>query len=159
MKYLKYDLYEKVCSPNGKKYEKEWEKQYSKFLKEFYKLSDRLPESFLIEFEKHHFHDNIINSISLEKINLKKEYRYSLTINLLDYHDKNIIHNMVFSDINNFDSSLNFSSPTGNCDWLYCEILALDKKRLSLEVILFDDSVIYLDFTKLYYKKDNVKLG
>lgn len=153
MKYLKYKLYEKVCSVDGEKYEGEWEEQYNKFLNEFNQLSDRLPKLFLTEFKKHHFHDNILNFISIEKIKIKKGYKYFLTMNLLDYHDENLVHNLVFSDVKNFSSNLNFGSFAGNCDWLYCEILAIDEKRLSLEVILFDDSVIYLDFSKLRYRK------
>ena len=154
MKYLKYELYEKACSPyNVEEDEEEWAVQYRKFMQEFSQISDRLPKLFLKEFGKKHFHDNILNFISIEKIEIKKGYKYLLTMNLLDSCDDSITHNLVFSDVKRFKSELDFTFFAGSSDWLYCEILPVDERRLSLEVILFDDSVIYFDFAKLRYRK------
>lgn len=66
MKYLKYELYEKICSADGEQYEEEWNKEYSKFLKKLEQISSRLPKTFLLEFEKYYFHDNILSFISIE---------------------------------------------------------------------------------------------
>jgi len=153
MKYLTYELSDKASSFDGEEYEAEWNEQYKKFLDEFNQLSKRLPKSFLTEFKKKHFHDNIINLLSIEKIKVKRGYEYLLTMNLLDYHDEKLIHNLVFSNVKNFKSDLSFGAFAGSCDWLYCEILAVNEKRLYLEVALFSDSYLYFEFSKLRYKK------
>lgn len=74
-------------------------------------------------------------------------------MHLLDYYNKNIMHNMVFLNVINFKSNLNFNAPAGNFDWMYCEMLPVDEKRLSLEIALFDDSMLYFEFSKMRYKK------
>ena len=38
MKYLDYELYKKVCLPDGDVYEESWNKQYEKYLEEFNQL-------------------------------------------------------------------------------------------------------------------------
>ena len=72
---------------------------------------------------------------------------------LTDYHEENVVHQLIFSDIKILKTNMIFGGCAGSFDWLYCEFLAIDKKRLSLEVILFGDSFLYVDFSKLHYKK------
>lgn len=72
MKFLHYELYQKLCLPHGEIFQEEWNQQYALYLKEFEKAKVLLPKSFLKEYCKKGFHDNIINSIFLEKNNLRK---------------------------------------------------------------------------------------
>lgn len=156
MKFLHYELYKKLCSPNGECFQDEWNHQYALYLEEFEKVKAFLPKSFLREFCKNNFHDNVINSIFLEKQQLKKNVRYNLYISLSDYYDQSIEHELIFDNIDNFETSLKFNSFAGCCDWLYCEILKIDNNHLSFEVILFDDSIIHFVFTKIHYRKRKV---
>jgi len=48
---------------------------------------------------------------------------------------------------------MSFERFVGSCDWIYCEILPVDEKRMSFEVVLFDDSILYVEFAKLKYQK------
>ena len=153
MKYLHRDLSEKVCSIDGELFESEWNEQCEKFLNEFNKLSNRLPKEFLVEFRKKHFHDNTINSILIERVPLKTKKHYTLKMELQDYYDKNVVHCLTFTDVKDVKSDLSFGVFAGSCDWKYCEILAVDKKRLSLEVLLFSESTLYFEFSKLCYEK------
>ena len=67
MKYLTDDLAEKVCLPDGKQYEKEWNERIDQVVSELEAISYKLPKRFLKEFSKRHFHDYKIKSFSIEK--------------------------------------------------------------------------------------------
>lgn len=155
MKYLKYDIYEKVCSMNQMErdlYAEEWNVCCEEYSKIFEQIAHRLPKAFLKEFNKYHMHDNIVQSILIKREVLKKGYRYDLHMKLLDYYDKRIMHSLVFKNIKNLKVDFDFVF-AGNCDWIYCEILPVDEMRLSLEVFLFSGSMLYFEFSRLHYKK------
>lgn len=78
--------------------------------------------------------------------------RYDLTLHLLDYYKENVEHILLFQDADNLRTNMNFNF-AGHCDWIYNEFLAVDDKRLSFEVVLFSDSFLYCEFSRLRYKK------
>ncbi len=146
MKYLKPELYEKVCYSENSEYYDKWNEMYQTSLTELEKISSRLPKLFLKEFNKYHFHDNTMLSLSIQRVN----YHYVLKMELLDSHDKKIIHNLVFTDVRNFKSNMDLGVSWE--DWIYCEILPVDEKRTSLEVE-FPDDTVYFEFSRMHYKK------
>ena len=152
MKYLNIEVFS--TGPTRK----EWDRRYDQWMEEFATIREKFPKRFLKEFDKYHFHDNIINSLTIEKMKPPKSgCKYHLNIKLLDYEDRRYIHDMDFYDVLNFRSDLNFEGIVGVCDWLYSEILPVGKNRFSWEVRLFgDDHFIYFDFAKMRYKKIRV---
>ena len=133
----------------------EWDRRYDLWMQEFATIQDKFPKRFLKEFGKNHFHDNIIDAISLNRIVTKKgASKYHLNMKLLDHDDKRFVHDLDFFDVRKFKPDLLFDGGTGVCDWLYCEILPAGEGRFSLEINLFgNDSSIYFDFSKMRYKK------
>ena len=152
MKYLKYDLYEKASAPGGKIYEAQWNDQLTQYYAEFNSFAYRLPKRFVKEMNEHDMHDCTVKNILIER---KKWKKYDVEIHLTDYSDDNIEHMIKLINVNVFKSDLDFRM-SGISDWIYCELLAIDDKRMSLEVILFDESSIYCEFSKLQYKKFQV---
>lgn len=153
MKYLNIEVI-----ANDPSYD-EWDRRYDLWMQEFATIQDKFPKRFLKEFSKNHFHDNIIDSLFIEKIKTKRNgYKYHLNMKLLDHDDKRFVHDLIFFDVRNFKSDLLFDGSTGVCDWLYCEILPVGEKRFSFEIELFgNNSSIYFDFSKMRYKKIKVE--
>lgn len=149
MKYLKQELYEKAVY--GDEFDK-WDEMYQISLAELEKISSRLPKLFLKEFYKYHFHDNLLISLTIERVG----YRHALKMELSEYHDERIIHSLEFTDVSNFKSSLELRNMRE--DWIYCEILPVDEKRTSLE-IAFPDDMMYFEFSKMHYKKIKLTLA
>lgn len=149
MKYLNIKVYSTGSS------RKEWDRRYEQWMEEFASIQDKFPKRFLKEFGKYHFHDNIINSLSIEKIKTKRNgCRYHLNMKLLDFEDERYIHDMDFFDVQEFKSNLTFDGIVGVCDWIYSEILPAGKNRFSWEIALFGDGrSLYFDFAKMRYKK------
>ena len=152
MKYLRYELSDQTLGPNGELYKEEWERQCNLYHKEFESISSRLPKLFLDEYRKKEFHDFKIESLYLTMRCLKSGYKYDLEIKFLDYCDEKIHHYLYLIDVNSLKGNFDFMM-AGNFDWIYAEILSVDDHRLSLEVRLFDDSNLYLEFSKLRYRK------
>lgn len=167
MKYLDYELYERISNSlllnddqaendenmkKAKNDEKEWDKQCHLYLEEFWKLSARFPKNFLKEYNKHLLHDSIVHDIHLERKRQKKQYRYDMHIKLLDYYDDTIEHVITFLDVSCLKTNLLFCHQ-GDSYWLYNEFLAIDNNRLSFEVRILDNSVLYCEFSKLRYQK------
>lgn len=167
MKYLTYELYEKVANSiylNGKEHEDdenvkraktieaEWNKRYSLYLEEFYKLSTRFPKNFLREYNKDLMHDSIVYDIKIERRKRGKQYRYDMTIMLLDYNNDTIVHAITFFDISCLNCNLSLGHQ-GDSYWLYNEFLSVNDSRLSFEVAILDGSTLYCEFSKLRYKK------
>ena len=153
MKYLDARLYNKLCSTGGDEYQREWDSRHDQYISELKKFDTCLPKRFLAEYYKTELHDNIIFSINLRMERLKLRCKYILDIELIDYHDKMIHHKLSFKDIDKFSSNICISSFSGYCDWLYSEILQVDHSKLSMEILLFDDSVLSFEFRKMSYKK------
>lgn len=157
MRYLNQNWSAEEYMKFPDKYDEEWNRQYSQYMEEFNKIIHRFPKAFISEYSKHHMHDYIITSILLERKVLKNKYKYELNIHLVDYYDENIEHLLTFLDVDHLKTDLLFDF-AGNCDWIYNEFLAVNSKRLSFEVVLFSDSVLYCEFSKLRYKKIRRKL-
>jgi len=153
MRYLKLNTYNDIPR-GGEQSEVIWDEQYREFLKEFELVIPRLPKTFIKEFKKHHLHDSIINHILIQKINLKRSFRYNFLIEMRDYYNKSTKHTLEFTNVDNIRSNMMFDF-AGVCDWLFCEILPVNGKRLSFEVMLFDNSFIYFEFSKLKYRKSS----
>ena len=152
MKYLIQNLSAEEYMKSPDKYDEEWNQQYKQYMEEFNKIIDRFPKSFITEYNKYHMHDYIIKNISLERKVLKTKFKYELSIHLIDYYNEQFEHVLTFMDVDHIKANLVFDF-AGNSDWIYNEFLALDDKRLSFEVALFSDSVLYCEFSKLRYKK------
>ncbi len=152
MKYLRQNIpiEEYVQSPDV--YDRQWEEQNRQYEQAFSEISHRFPKTFLKEYYKHFMHDYIVKDIALERRELKTRYCYDLLIRLLDYYDKNIEHILLFQNVDNLRTNMTFSF-AGNCDWIYNEFLAISDRRLSFEVVLFSDSVLYCEFSRLRYRK------
>lgn len=154
MKYLNPKLYENACSINDDKSEHEWNKQYDKYTKIFNKFSsDRLPKDFCDEYSKYHFHDNIITSFNVFFEEKEGEMLYNILMNVKDYHNENIQHSLTFVDVNMINATVNFVCSSGSFDWLYSEILPINKKRMSFELFFYSDSLLYFEFKELKYNK------
>lgn len=159
MRYLDFSLYEKLCCTHPEKDDEDkWNRAYKKYSEHFHSISNRFPKSFLKEFQKYQFHDNIIDSITIAKKPLKTKCQYDICIRLIDYHKKEVIHQLRFTNVRNMKTNMLFEGCAGSFDWLYSEFLEVNENRLSFEVILFEDSSLYLEFAQLYYKKIISKL-
>ena len=153
MKFLKYQLYEKVCSPNKEerdKYNPIWNKQWKCYEREFNTIKRLLPKSFLTEYQKHYLHDYILKSILIEKKKLKSGNKYDVVINLEDYYDEQVEHILKFIDISCLKTD--FLILKQETSMLYNEFIKTGD-RLSFEAILFDECMFYCEFSKLIYKR------
>lgn len=153
MKYLNYELYKKVCLPDGDIYEESWNKQYEKYLEEFNQLMPRLPKKFCSEYTKRFFHDSIVTSFHTQLIRYKNRCQYNITLEICDNCDINELHVLTFCDVKSVVSNIKFKETSGYFDWLYSELLPLNDRYLSFEILLYDDSFLYFEFKKLQYLK------
>ena len=64
-----------------------------------------------------------------------------------------IIHVLTFCDVKSVVSNIKFKETSGYFDWLYSELLPLNNRYLSFEILLYDDSFLYSEFKKLHYLK------
>jgi hypothetical protein len=160
VKYLHYELYNKASVANEEEaepFQRKFEEQYKKYLEEYNLLKEQLPKRFLKEFAKKNFHDNIITSFDVSMKRPRTKSEYTAVMKMTDYGNRNIQHILMFYNVRKIQSTLEFDSISGACDWLYCEILPIDNKMMSLEVLLFHDSTLYLEFRHLKYKKLLIK--
>ena len=153
MKYLDYELYKKVCLPDGDVYEESWNKQYEKYLEEFNQLIPRLPKWFYSEYTRRFFHDNVVTSFHTQLIKNKNRCQYNITLEICDNCDINVLHVLTFCDVKSVVSNIKFKETSGYFDWLYSELLPLNNRYLSFEILLYDDSFLYSEFKKLHYLK------
>lgn len=56
-------------------------------------------------------------------------------------------------DVKSVVSNIKFKETSGYFDWLYSELLPLNNRYLSFEILLYDDSFLYSEFKKLHYLK------
>ena len=117
----------------------------------------RLPKSFVAEYEKRNFHDHIIDFFALKHRALNRGEKYDFELQLMDYTDNRIHHYLTFVDVTVLKCDMDFTAFAGYHDWYYSEILPVDDKRFSLEVRLFDESSLYIEFNRLRYKKKKEK--
>ena len=153
MKYLDYELYKKVCLPDGDVYEESWNKQYEKYLEEFNQLIPRLPKRVYSEYTRRFFHDNVVTSFHTQLIKNKNRCQYNITLEICDNCDINVLHVLTFCDVKSVVSNIKFKETSGYFDWLYSELLPLNNRYLSFEILLYDDSFLYSEFKKLHYLK------
>lgn len=152
MKYLTQNVSIEEYIKNPDVYDREWNEQNRQYAQAFSEIAHRFPKAFLKEYYKYFMHDYIVKDIVLERVELKTRCRYDLTLHLLDYYKENVEHILLFQDADNLRTNMNFNF-AGHCDWIYNEFLAVDDKRLSFEVVLFSDSFLYCEFSRLRYKK------
>jgi len=133
----------------------QWREQYDRWMCEFESIAGRLPKLFLKAFAKHHFHDNIIESIEVRKVARGAGHKYNLTICMEDYHDNSVRHHLVFQDIPGFAANISFAGG-GCCDWQHCEILPINERRMSFELMAFSEGTLYFEFSKLKYKRERI---
>ena len=155
MHYLMYTLYERACDPDETMAQEKWNLQYKRWKKVLNESQSRFPKRFLKEYSKNDFHDNVIESVKITRQQNSKKFKYFLEIVVRDNHIKNTQHILVFEDVKNIHSTIEFDCFSGCCDWIYAEFLPIDEKYLSFEVILFSNSVLYFEFKKMHYQKTN----
>ena len=153
MKYLDYELYKKVCLPDGEVYEESWNKQYEKYLEEFKQLMPQLPKKFCSEYTKRFFHDTVVTAFHTQLVRYKNRCHYNITLEVCDACDRNVLHVLTFCDVKSVTSNIKFNESSGYFDWLYSELLPLNNRYLSFEILLYDDSFLYFEFKKLRYLK------
>ena len=151
MKYLNNDIYQKACFPGGKENEEKWHELYNQYLQEFNKTSSRLPKTFLKEFEKQHMHDYIVKNILIIRKELKSKFHYDLTLCLTRYNHIND-HLLKFTNVKKLKGSLFTNYTNSFYDWIHSEILAVDEKRMSIEILFNKEDKLYFEFSRLHYK-------
>ena len=147
MKYLDFNLYEKLCLPNYDiQDEKKWNRDYNKWLKEFEKIKPTLSKDFLNEFEKKHFHDYKVINIEI-LCNYEKNH-YDLR---LDLRDSDVSHSLIFFDISCLEMDFKNLKPF-NMEWLVCEISKSKRNSKHIGILLADGKISFT-FSNLEYKK------
>lgn len=152
MKFLLEDLYFLTTDPNLDQFDDLWNVQVTKYLQAFKALYPRLPKRFVQNYLKTHFHDFVILSCCIKRVLRGSSFRYDLIMDLQEYANENV-HQLHFQNVSMLKSNLCFQVFCGTCDWIFAEFLPVDDQKMSLEVVLFSDSKLYFEFTKLKYKK------
>ena len=153
MRYLMYTLYEKACDPCETVTQEKWDLQYKRWKEALKECQSRFPKRFLKEYSKNDFHDNVIESVKITRQQSSQKKKYFLERVVRDNYTINTQHVLVFEDVKNIHSTIEFNCFSGCCDWIYAEFLPIDEKHLSFEVILFSNSVLYFEFKKMHYQK------
>ena len=159
MRYLMYTLYERTCDPYDTRAGEEWNLQYKRWKEVLNESQSRFPKRFLKEYNKNDFHDNVIESVKITLQQNSKKVKYCLEMVVRDNYAKNTQHILVFEDIKNIRSTIEFDCFSGCCDWIYAEFLPIDEKYLSFEVILFSNSMLYFEFKKMHYTRQSRTQG
>ncbi len=123
MKYLKNELYDKVCSKDGECYEQEWNDCIKLYIQELKLNANRLPKKFLEEYYQTHLHDYEVLQISFDRLKLKSRYKYNVSIKLLHNYRK-MEHVLIFKDVKEF--CINMDNNRCSYDMLYNEFLVVD---------------------------------
>ena len=145
MNLLNFELYKKLCAYSPTKQdEDEWERQYNCWVETFNQFKDELPDEFVSEFEKKHFHDYQIRSLLL----LSSELPCSICINL-NHSDND--HLLTFVNVMDLNVNLkNISS--GFVEWLVCEIGKINEATKYISILCSHGDISFR-FETLNYSK------
>jgi hypothetical protein len=146
MKYFTLELLHQT----GEKYDKLWMENLRTYWSQFKDYENRLPARFVKEYCKHGFHDYYVKSISLYKdeTKIKKYYNVELKVSLngntfLIRYINVTKYNLDVDKIGNKKYSI----------YEYGEILPIDSIRMSHEIILSDENIIYIEFNRIIFKR------
>ena len=113
MRYLMYTLYEKACDPCETVAQEKWDLQYKRWKEALKECQSRFPKRFLKEYSKNDFHDNVIESVKITRQQSSQKKKYFLEIVVRDNYTINTQHVLVFEDVKNIHSTIEFNCFSG----------------------------------------------
>lgn len=153
MKYFTLELLEKSSDMLDSEYEiydKLWMENLTTYWSEFKNYEDRLPSRFVKEYCKHAFHDYNIESINLYNNGTKRIDCYSVELKI-SYDDKNFL--IRYTGVTKYNVNLNSINYIEDNTLLYNEILPVDDAKMSHEILLVNNNIVYIEFRKISFKK------
>ena len=132
-------------------YNKALDKAVIEYWDEFEKNVSRFPKNFCKAYKKHGFHDNTISKLSVVKRDLKPPIKYNIELYLIDYYNENIIHSIILYNVRCLKGDIDFIDAL-EIHWQESEFLPINDKIISLEVNLFKSN-FYIEFERLIYKQ------
>lgn len=153
MKYFTLELLDKssdMLDNECEYYDKLWMENLIAYWKQFEEYSDRLPSRFVKEYCKHAFHDYNIESISLYNDGLNKWDSNKVEVKISYDKDKFLIR---YLGVTKYNINANSISYIRENTFLYSEILPIDDKKMSHEIIFGDRNVVYIEFRKIMFKR------
>lgn len=151
MKYFTVELLDKSYNLNDPEFEvidKIWMKNVKEYWDGFSQYEFRLPAEFVTEYYKYGFHDYRILSINLYNDETKENNCYVIELKIC--FDSDVL-TIKYIDVIKFNTSFNFMNSITENILLYNEILPVDDKVMSHEMILVDRNNIYIEFKKLTF--------
>lgn len=153
MKYFTLELSDKLSNyldSNHEVYYKMWMDNLTAYWEQFENYKHRLPKRFVQQYCKHAFHDYNIESISFfNDVSKRKDcYGVELTISF----DNNRF-SIKYIGVEKYKINANRIRNNTKCIFLYSEILPVNDKMMSHEIIFEDRNIIYMEFKKIIFKK------
>lgn len=144
MRFLDFELYNKICFENSSQDIDEWNIQYELWQKEFKVFSKCLPDVFVSEFKKKFFHNFTVCDIGITSDNSENEHCLNMTL-----CEKDIRHYLKFYGVSFVKLELEILRAYGT-EWLMCEIGKVDND-VNFVAILLSGGELELKFNKLEY--------
>lgn len=153
MKYFTLDLLYNSNNITDEEYEikdKLWMENLKAYWNQFKNCENRLPVHFVKEYRKHAFHDYSINSIKYYNKGTKKIDSNNVQLKISFDDNKFLIKYIGVTRYNVNAENLNYFR---ECEFLYSEILPVDDKKMSHEILFEDRNIIYIEFRKIMFKR------
>jgi len=153
MKYFTLELLDKSCNMLDSEYEmydKLWMENLTAYWSQFKNYENRLPSRFVKEYCKHAFHDYNIEFINFYNDGTKKRDCYNVELKVSFDNNKFLIRYIGVTKYNINVNSLNYMQEN---TFLYSEILPIDNKKMSHEILFVDRNIVYIEFRKIIFKK------
>lgn len=128
-----------------------WDVALNCYWTHYEKIKDRYPIGFSKVYTETGFHDYIVEGIGItfEEKKRKNSYCVSIIINDDEGTEKKR-YQITFYNVKKLEYHFEAGMiPT----WLTSEFLDVDEKTLSLEVELTDDGRLYMEYTKMKFKR------
>lgn len=153
MKYFTLELLDKASNLLDLEYEvydKMWMDNLTAYWEQFENYKHRLPKRFVQQYCKHAFHDYNIESISFFNDVSKRKDCYSVELTISFDNNR---FSIKYIGVQKYRITANKLCYYPECILLYSEILPLDDKLMSHEIIFEDRNIIYMEFKKIIFKK------
>ncbi|MDT8719690.1 hypothetical protein IAI10_23935 [Clostridium sp. 19966] len=154
MKYftmeLLYPSYNNMTDQEYETNDKIWMDNLTTYWKKFGEYENRLPIRFVKEYRKHAFHDYSINSINYYNNGTKRIDSSNVELKISFDNNKFLIRYIGVTAYNICANNLNNIS---ECAFLYSEILQVDDKKMSHEIIFEGKNTAYIEFKKIMFKR------
>lgn len=153
MKYFTLELLDKLSNRSDlehEMYHKMWMENLMEYWNQFKNYEDKLPSRFVKEYCKHAFHDYNIESINFYNDGTKRRDCCNVEIKVSDDENKFLIRYIGVTKYNINVNSINYMQ--GNT-FLYSEILPVENKKMSHEILFLNRNTVYMEFKKIMFKK------